>query len=633
MIMIGINGKNDSKIYQTTSNIIVLFDSTLDVQKLKDVIKKNPKLIIISFDYESHKTLLKSKINHTVSDNYLQESDLETIQNHSYKISEWFNGSEITNFLEYNGINLGKLYQVEFHYLLVPFLKKFVEFARIFNTHSSAKFLVPIALYDIVYSFTSNVTKLHDNKSSNEFLYDSIKIPMKIGNTPFQLSIPRQYYLKFKHITEKIIQLLLGSKNMSGKKSILLVEFDPIRYKKFLRLGLKTSLNFFFFNRRRPSIWNYESFQVIKSSRCQIITPHDIVNNELLNTIKKNIAQVDVRIESIINHNFFESFFSIYGYSFWKPIKQIFTDLTKKRIYDAIYEIELTKHMFEKNKISSVMVWSEIGFNEQIVINLAKKSNIPVVLIQHGLYYDTVKAYEFNKLAGIFPFYSDKFVVWGKTLEKYALDIGIPSEKIVTIGSTSFDELFDMRTNNSNFKEDFILLVTSSPTNNFASDLTVKTRERYENTVKKLCEVVLKLNKNLVIKLHPFSEELDVSKLVKEINPKITVLKTGDFSSLVRSCEVFITIDISTTILEAQILRKPVISISVKNYQFGKPEVFSSNSCIVTDIDNFESNLKHMIEDSNFKEKIIENGNRFVDNYLSNQGTACEKLLLFLENL
>ena len=39
-------------------------------------------------------------------------------------------------------------------------------------------------------------------------------------------------------------------------------------------------------------------------------------------------------------------------------------------------------------------------------------------------------------------------------------------------------------------------------------------------------------------------------------------------------------IDISTTILDAQIFSKPVISISVKNYDWGLPPIFESNSCI-----------------------------------------------------
>ena len=39
-----------------------------------------------------------------------------------------------------------------------------------------------------------------------------------------------------------------------------------------------------------------------------------------------------------------------------------------------------------------------------------------------------------------------------------------------------------------------------------------------------------------------------------------------------------------------------------------------------------------VLNDSNLKTKLIENSRKFVDNYLSNQGTAVQKTLQFLEN-
>ena len=143
---------------------------------------------------------------------------------------------------------------------------------------------------------------------------------------------------------------------------------------------------------------------------------------------------------------------------------------------------------------------------------------------------------------------------------------------------------------------------------------------------------MLKQNKKLVIKLHPFQDELDITKLVEEIDPKITIIKSGDILPLIESCELLITIDLSTAILEAQILKKPVISVHVKDYPFGEAVVFSSGSCLQTNMDNLESMLNNIFNKSEFRNNMIQKGNLFVNSYLSHHGDSSKSILSFLEN-
>jgi len=151
--------------------------------------------------------------------------------------------------------------------------------------------------------------------------------------------------------------------------------------------------------------------------------------------------------------------------------------------------------------------------------------------------------------------------------------------------------------------------------------------EDYENTIKRICQIVSKMNKKLVIKLHPFQEEVDITNLAKEIDPRIVVIKEGSITPLISACKILVTIDLSTTILEAQILHKPVIAVLVKNYGMGNPEVFQSNSCMSIKDDHFEDVLKKMLDDNNFRKEIIESGNKFVNYYLSYHGMATKSLL------
>ena len=165
----------------------------------------------------------------------------------------------------------------------------------------------------------------------------------------------------------------------------------------------------------------------------------------------------------------------------------------------------------------------------------------------------------------------------------------------------------------------------------FVINAETKTMEKYLEAIRIISKTVLKADKELIIKLHPDPSELDLTPFVKKIDPKIRVIKAGNISDLIRSCDVVVTIDISTVILQAQIFEKPVISVSVKNYKIGDDNCsfFKSKSCIRTELQNFEMNFNRLLQDQEFKHETINRGKKYVKNCLSNQGSASRKLLEF----
>jgi len=622
------NFSNDS----SKDKYVLLLDSNPKIQQVKDLITKiDP--IIITFDYDTHRLLVDNKIDHQISDDYLSEKDFKNIQQRSFDLAKWSTEEQICELLEYDKINLGKLFYIEFHYLLVPFLKKFVEISKIFSKFESLRFLASSSLYNLITNFTQNVSNTKINTDENtKFLYDIIKIHPKIGNKFFTINLKRSHYLKAKKMFEKVIHYLFSAKNDVSKKYVLFVEFDTIKYKELFLTSPQTSINLMHFGRRRPAIWNYESFSIIRKSTCKIATVHDVANKNFDSVIKKH-KLIDEKITKLLSkEKFLTDFFSIDDLSFWNCIKPILIELCQKRFHEAIIEIEITKQLFEKYNFKSVVVWSESGFNEQIVIHVAKKFKIPVVLIQHGMSWETPEIKRVKDFDGVSPIKSDKFLVWGNILNDFSKQCGVSPSKLEILGSPQYDKIFRKIKSKSLLSEDFILLATSSPVKNNVHDLKIKTISEYEHTIQKICEIISKQNEKLVIKVHPFQDESDLKNIIKNFNHEITILKSGNILPLIESCKLLITIDLSTTILEAQILQKPIISVSVKDYGYGKAVVFSSGSCLEINIDNLNSIIDNIFNNQEFRNNLIQKGNTFVNSYLSHQGTSSKDILKFLEN-
>lgn len=610
---------------------LVLIDSSFPFEKIQKFNVNNNKLI--TFDYESHKKLYEKKIEHEISDNYLDTSDLLNIQDKSYIFSRWYDESTITTSLLYEDHNLGKLFYSEFRYFLVPFLKKFVEIKNISSKFDGMIFITSNDLYKITKSFTANVKNISAPKNSQKFIYDSIKINLQIKNIGISFNLPKKYYVKIKSFSEVLVSIFFGMrKNFQVGNTVLFVEFDTLRYKNFFESLSNSNLNAILYSRRRPTIWNLKSYLVIKNSKSKIKTSNSQIDKHMKNQIVNSIDLLLPKIHSLWGEeSFFQTFFTIGKISFWDALKPKFMELCKKRMVEGIEEIELAKNFFSKFKFDSVVILSESGFHEQIILKLAQKNDIPITLLQHGLYYDTTEKYLENKFQGLFPFSSNYIAVWGENMKQYILNCGIDDEKIQILGSPIHNTLFRKKSFNDTTKNKFILLITSGPSNNFTHDLMIKNNIKYEQAIVKICKIVTSLDYKLIIKLHPSPFEVDVTELAKKINPNIEVIKSGNTFDLINSSILVIVVDISTAILESQILKKPVISLSVKNNNWGVPTIF--DSCLQTDIDGIENLILKILESDDYKENHISVGIDYVQKYFSNRGNASESLLCFLEKL
>ena len=610
---------------QKTGKKIILLDSINTIDKIKKELTNLTDVRIITFDYISHKNLLKNNITHEISDDFLDEKDIQLIQNESLNLTKWYD-NELNDVLNYEEINLGRTFYVEFHQYLLQILKKILELKKITKELSNMELIVSPGLFQIAKEFHSSLRQLNIKiEKSESFLDDSIKF--RLTNT-VKFDISKKSYQKLKKSSEKIFSNITSNEMKDGVGSILFIEFDPIKYRKLFEISKNYSLNLILFNRRRPSIWNLKSYKIIKNSSC--IIADNIIDQEAENIIQNEQKKIMVKIENLWNNEkFFESHFIFDGIPFWKIIKNDFLKLCSNRIKEAISEINITKRVFEKFKISSIVCWSENGFNEQIAIGLSQKMKKSIFLLQHGLYTDSTDSVYQNEFSGVLPRNSDNFFTWGDITKQYVRDIGIPETKIEIIGSPSYDTIFDESGIENEQKH---ILIATTSTSNKIGDFLIKDKENFEKTIVSICKTLEKMGKEIVIKIHPFEEEEYVTELVRKLNSKISIIKKGNIIPLIKNCEVFIALDMSTTILEAQLLKKPVISINTQKIPYNDgSSVFESNSCDRVKIEDFQKTMEKILYDENYRKKLIERGTNFLNRYVSNQGNASKKLLSYFE--
>ena len=619
------------------SKSIILFDSVSDYDDLDEIASKN-KSKIISFNYDTHKILKDKKIHHEISDNYLSKKDLRTIQKTAYSISEWFNADVISKYIYYNGVNLGSLIQDELINILVNYIKKVFELFKISKEFTNSTFISSHTCCKIMKNFSKKINEFKNSNTENlqPFPLDSIKIKMKIGtkNHSMEFGISKNLFKKLKSVSEKSSKFLLSKNNSIGEtsKNILIVEFNPIQYQSFFEQMPDSKLNFLIYNRRRPAFWNFQSYNLIKRSGCLAETENSLLDAKLKKIILNGKRQIEIKISDLFSkESFFKSFFSLEEISFWPTFKEFFQEYFRKRALEFIQEVELTKKLMEKYDFSSILILSEAGLHERIALQLAYQKQIPVCLVQHGINYNTKESYDMNVAKGALPIKSDYYLCWGRISGEYSKKMEIKSEKVHPIGSAVFDGVtFDEQKCS---KKDHVLLATGSPTKEHASDLTVEIIEKNMDAVKKICQVVTKYNKKLIIKTHPSPDEFDPSFIAKQVNPEIKVIKEGRISPLIQSCDLLIINDLTSPILDAYILKKPVISLRVTDNGWGIPTAFKNNSCIVTDLEKFDDDLKNVLNNESVRNQLITDGEKSSKEYLAYQNNGSNKLITFLEEL
>ena len=624
---------NDSKLYDDSSKNIALLDSITDISLI------NPKIFtkIISLDYITHKTLSKKKIQHILSDEYISESEKNSLFDYIISCYRWYENISGSKNLEFEGVNLlGIMSQLEFHQAFLGDIIKIYTIANILKLEKPKKIFISSNLKNYVEQFIDqeNTSILVSNKTIGEE-FNAEQIRFNIFSKPITLHPSKKLYSKLKNIQENFICTIFNLWHKPDTTKLnLILEFNSALFPTLFS-ELKTSnYQTVLLNQRRSAVWSWKSIQILRKNQCKIINPKkffDIDKGTFDNLkIKYNLAlkkfwENDMELKI---------FFSKDNVQFWPIIKEKLEKICKSRLENHLKSIIITKNILNSTNINSILTLYEHGETEN-VFRMINQNRIPIVLLQHSFFkydeahFDALWKYENESMYGLESSY---LMLWGPTDYNYYKKFGLSEEKLVITGSPKHDDYYPSSTNS--LQKTILLAVM--PISNLSGLCSATTQIEYETLLKKTLDALNSIkNAKVIIKLHPgvnFSNTL-LNKYFQKYYPELLVLQTTPSKKLLESCDALIhtgpeLYEVSTIILEGMLLGKPIIDISLDNKI--KTQKQLENGLVRLSINDDFSQITNLVDDIS---KLNIATPKQLEKYISHHHVASKKVSQFLDSL
>ena len=620
--------------------IVFLEDGKIP-NNLLSKIKVEKNVEIFSLNYDTHLELSKQDIVHTMAEIFLTTEDQKLIDNMAFRLSTtWHHDKNIQNFLKYEEISLPSLIENEVFQYLLPILRNAVCILRIIEKIKPSMILSKTLLNN----FLEQICK-SKNISFNLFEFnkqlilalDQIHIKFNLGPLPIKFSISRTFYNKIKNISDKIINSLFNfnPNQNSIKKNILLLDFNPMSYKLLLKELSILDKNIILLNQRRPAIWNLKSFLIMRKLNCKIFNLNSF-NSNIKSQINSDLNKFENNLNLLFENNLiFNDLFLLEQFTLWPSIKKSFSNICNSRLSESVKRILLIKKFFMDYKFNVILEWAEAGQEEKEILSIANQQNIPSIMLQHAIITTSPYWIPTARFIGDFgdKLMSTKQAVWGEAQKEYALSLKHKNENIFVSGSPRFDEFFNNNDNKLNSKGIILFAPVGASTvsTKYHNSLSF---ENFDNFVRQICKIRKNFpDKKLIIKPHPSQTNLNnVQKLIKQIDPNIIISYSTNIIKLIKECDVLITTNNSTIALESIILKKPTISLQTEHWALDEPISKSGAILPICNIEDIEPNLKKILTNEDFKNKLLKRSENFVKENISFQGNSSQILANFLNS-
>ena len=612
-------------------NEIILVEGKIDFNVIEKKIFNNNSLVV-SFDFDSHKTLNQNKIKHKLVEDYFSEEDKIEIDSFSLKLgTSWYKNEKISQYLEYDKINLGSLLELEMPSYFLKILKRVIGIKKIVEKEEPKK-IISYSLKKYVNEFCKKkeiTIKNYEKRKETGLFFDEISIPLSLGVTTKNIKISRKNYFRLKKIMEKISNSIwrtkLNKKLLLNNESILLIDFNTKLYEDLLKSFPVSNKNIIILNQRKPAIWNLETLQIIKNSNCKILSIKDFENKITKEKNELDQKEFNKKLKKMLNDkNSLNAIFSHNQESFWEIIENEFSDIITKRFSESIKRLVLIDIMFNEMNIKSVLDWAHTGMEEKEISFLANKRKIPIFCLQHGIMTLNPKFNKYHSIMPVLPSNNSKMLVWGEIMKDYLLKQNVNSKDITIVGSPRHDKFFKQKSNENN---NTILIASNLFFHvNFDGNDT-RAIERFESFLKETLQYIKKnSNKKPIIKLHA-TEYFDIKPIIKKVDPSIPVYQHEDILKLLKSCDVLISLNYSTILLDALILNKPSLVFLPEKQNFEQEEIIKQKAVLsVSNNSELKNQMEKILFNEDVRNDLIKNGKLFIEKYFSFQGDSCEIL-------
>ena len=623
----------------------VFIDNTSEFYKLPKNLINSSEAKIFSFNIIVHKFLEDKKIEHEIAESYLSKEDHFKIFDTAVSFWEWHKSKSIDNEFQYEGVNiLGLLETGEFHQFLVAEVYKFFVIKRIIEKERPDKIFANNQFSNIISKLTDNnhisINQIDTKKYNFLIYFDKFSYEFHLGKIPIRIQLSRKNYQRLKKFFESIVCKLfsLDLKPNENKKIILFVEFNPLQYSELFENlknyeGVVSLLDY-----RRPSFWNMDSLNFLRKSNCKLIRMENFLNASDKKLISDLVIGYLEKLERLRTDSYLENKFTVEGITIWPFLKEILIEIFRKRMYEYLLLILFSKKILTKTNVSCIVTLGLDGESEKAILNL-NKNNKPSILLEHGFTNYLPEISRFDITSGL-SIFKDKIAVWGNIQKQYLVNVlKTPEKKILVVGSPRHDKFFReiISTKKDSVRTVLIIPGIFAPTN---AQFSTFSYLRLENLLKRTFKIFESFkNVKLIVKLHPsqYIETEYIKKLINQSNPNVMIYHTEPIQKILEDCDTVLNIHTevlpSTAVLDALVMGKPVMNISLvdENYNF---QFIKDNAVMqVTYKSDLEKNLKTILYDENFRKELIENAQKHLQSYLSNQGKASKHFAEILNSL
>jgi len=535
--------------------------------------KENPKCKnckIITFELEKEQNLKKENIdavyfhriaqNENVWNNIILRSK-DWLENWSNK--KIYDGSTIRDILQYNDVSLWWfVYEILWDSKngIFETFYQFYTITALIEEYTPKKIQIEgnfdFPIYQMIDSLKNTYSfQLENNSEISSILFE--KISRNRFNFLIQLLILKIIY-KFTLKKNKKI-FIFSSKggkiqtNDKGKRTAL----DPyfVGLEDFFDKN-KERINFIALNNGFSSK-NFSEFL----SNCKSMLKNEFVPweinysvNELKNMLKDSneIKQLILKIE---NTDEFKKSFDVDGTNFYQYWRNLLLEKLPNMISFSKLELKATERFFLKNNPEVIFTTNGFSPNGRALCYNASKKGRSVISPQLGIISPEFSINTaFQMFKGMDLRLIPKYLVWGNHFKEIIEKKEYPIELIKQVGfwKTGMD-------NNTKPKNDYILYIGGA--NRVKLEYVLSIDEEIF-TIKAIHDI-LPEGMKILVKLHPNFDNIPYEKLLNLKN--LVLIKHGelsDINELVSNAKIIVG-KASTLIVQAMIMRKPVISINL----------------------------------------------------------------------